>query len=101
MDSLDRTLYGTSRTPAGGGQLIRVYSDLGGIVRKALGKPARFFRERDDGQRGGVRTAILKKQNNSMFPHIPLARPPIAPGLSVWDATANWRCWGGEPPSPA
>ena len=82
MDSLERTLYGTSRTPAGGGRPIRVYSELGGIVRKALGKPARFFRERNDGQRGGARTAILKKQDNPMFPHFPLARSPTAPDLS-------------------
>ena len=67
MDSLERTLYGTSRTPAGGGRPIRVYSDLGGIVRKALGKPARFFRERDDGKGGGARTAILKKEISAYF----------------------------------
>ena len=59
-----------------------MYSDLGGIVREVLGTRARFFRKRDEGQRGGARTAILKEQNNSMFVDIPLARFPPAPDLA-------------------
>ena len=52
------------------------------MVPKVLGKPARNFRTRDTGQRGGPRVAVLKAHNNAMFADVPLARFPPAPDLA-------------------